>query len=776
MDEKQENNPNSNGPNTSATNAGQGNGNGASLAVSAGGLQVASPGALAQEAARPAILRAPPTPIDLLRALQRRWLAALILGFCVATPPALYFWFVTPADYSTMSWLRMRSGNTIFKRYSSMTELPVKGHVKLIKSHFVLNQAIREEGISSLPMVREAEAKNIEPSVYLAQRINVSVGSGLMNIAMSGNDPHELRSLVNAITDAYLLKVVAEEHKAFLKQRDEISKTYKEKVEELKKMKSKLEELAVQLGTASTSTADAKQELLVTYVGNLRTELLDLRRRIYGLDREIVRFKTKYSIGKDNKAPPGETLINEWMESDVELQQAKKDLVKMQETHGQLKSLLKNPSKDRRYRSLTADIKATKEKIKSLENTILKDIEQQIAEGRLKSPIQEQLDLMVGEVEQLLQEREEIYEEFLTSSSQIERIGSVSAEIENRLEEISNVRRVTYDLGLKLEQMEIEKDSESRIQLIEQAQLKKSGDYRARNRLTMMAGFGGLGVALLAVALFEFHARRMTTAEEMSEGLGVHVMGDVPILSERGWRFFGRGASDIAGALQGAMDESIDSIRSMLLHSAQGETLRVVMVTSANAGEGKTTVASSLAASMGRSGRRTLLIDADLRRPSVHRLLDLPLDAGLSELLRGEAKVEEVIQPSRAPGLWVMSAGHINQASLQALAKDNLREIFETLRGEFDYIIIDTSPVLAVVDPLLVAPYTDGVILSVVRKVSQMSNVYDTCERVKGVGGRLLGCVVNGVKTSRFGLDYYGYGYGYGYQDLENAPREHATE
>lgn len=186
------------------------------------------------------------------------------------------------------------------------------------------------------------------------------------------------------------------------------------------------------------------------------------------------------------------------------------------------------------------------------------------------------------------------------------------------------------------------------------------------------------------------------------------------------------------------------------------------MVTSAKAGEGKTTISVSLAASLGRCGRRTLLIDGDLRRPNVHRLLDMPLDKGLAEVLRGEATLQEVIRPSRATGMWMMSAGHCDQISLQALTKNVLAQLFETLRTEFDSIVVDTGPVLAVVDPLLLGQHCDGAILSIVHQVSQITPVYETCERLKATGIRVLGCVVNGTPRSAFGL-YHGYYYGYGY-------------
>jgi capsular exopolysaccharide synthesis family protein len=263
----------------------------------------------------------------------------------------------------------------------------------------------------------------------------------------------------------------------------------------------------------------------------------------------------------------------------------------------------------------------------------------------------------------------------------------------------------------------------------------------------------------------------------MVTGLGVQVIGSVPMLSQRRWRLLANGEPT---DLQGIMDESVDGIRAMLLHSPKGESARTLLVTSAKAGEGKTTVASSLAASMGRSGRRTLLIDGDLRRPAVHRVLDMPLETGLSEVVRGECSIEDVIRPSRATGLWFMSAGQCDQVSLQALTKPGLAEIFEKLRAEFDFVVVDSGPVLSVVDPVLLGQHCDAAIISVVRRVSQIPAVYEACDRLKSTGIHVTGCVINGLQGNPLTPGYYAYAYGYTYgygngQQHADAPNVETT-
>jgi capsular exopolysaccharide synthesis family protein len=247
----------------------------------------------------------------------------------------------------------------------------------------------------------------------------------------------------------------------------------------------------------------------------------------------------------------------------------------------------------------------------------------------------------------------------------------------------------------------------------------------------------------LAFAWLEFRARRIRSSEEVAAGLGIRVLGAVPELGARGDAVGG------AGAL-----ESIDAIRTLLLHDDSVEAARVVMVTSAAAGEGKTTLASSLADSLARGGHRTLLIDCDLRSPAAHQMFELPMQPGFSEVLLGEIDLADAIQPTPVPGLSVITAGQWDREVLRALARDGTRGLFEKLKTEYDFVVVDSHPVLAATDSLLLGQHVDAVLLSVLRDVSRSPHVYGACERLATLGVRVLGAVVNGATPD----DVYAHG------------------
>ena len=191
------------------------------------------------------------------------------------------------------------------------------------------------------------------------------------------------------------------------------------------------------------------------------------------------------------------------------------------------------------------------------------------------------------------------------------------------------------------------------------------------------------------------------------------------------------------------MAERGDTIRTLLTQAGR-ETPKVILVTSAVEREGKTTVAAQLAASLARADKRTLLIDGDLRHPGAHVALGLELRAGLPELLRGELGNDEAVQPTSIEGLFAVTGGACDYAAISALSRPELARIIQGFRDSFDHVVIDAGPALDVSDTLLLSQQSDAVILSIMLDVSRVPQVTAAVDRLRSVGGRLLGVIVHG--------------------------------
>ncbi len=279
-------------------------------------------------------------------------------------------------------------------------------------------------------------------------------------------------------------------------------------------------------------------------------------------------------------------------------------------------------------------------------------------------------------------------------------------------------------------------------------------DAKKRVLMLLFAPLAALFGTVLAVAWWEFSARRIQGPDEVTAGLAIRVVGAIPELPDP--RRLGTAAdAEIQEIYRHNLVESIDAIRTMLLRSAPTENLRAVMVTSAVGGEGKTTLATNLAMSLARAGRKTLLIDCDLRRPSAHQLFEQTLQPGFSEVVLREVDLTAAIRPTTTdPNLFLLPAGHWDREVLQELAKSGITVIFERLRQEFDFVIVDSHPVLPATDSLLIGQHVDAVIVSVMRDVSQVHHVHAACQLLSTLSIRVFGAVVNGVPVKVYGRGY----------------------
>jgi capsular exopolysaccharide synthesis family protein len=212
--------------------------------------------------------------------------------------------------------------------------------------------------------------------------------------------------------------------------------------------------------------------------------------------------------------------------------------------------------------------------------------------------------------------------------------------------------------------------------------------------------------------------------------------------------------------------EALDVTRTRLLHASRTDAPCMVLVTSAVPAEGKTTLSCHLATSLARSGRRTLLLDADMRWPAVHTMFQLGEDPGFAELLQSRASAEDVLRPSPFPDLWIMTAGRWTPAAARALALPRLAAVLNDLKQRFDFVLVDSPPVLPVADSLLLSSRVDGVLFSALQGVSRVHPLRQAAGRLNEVGARMLGVVLNGVRVPR-----YGYSYGYAHEPAPRLPR-----
>ena len=206
--------------------------------------------------------------------------------------------------------------------------------------------------------------------------------------------------------------------------------------------------------------------------------------------------------------------------------------------------------------------------------------------------------------------------------------------------------------------------------------------------------------------------------------------------------------------------EAYRAVRTAVCFSAFGGAHRVLQVTSPAAGDGKSTLALNLALSMAQSGKRTILVESDFRRPKVHKLTGVNNKIGFVDVLRGDAELPDAIKETVVPDFFVLPCGQRPKDPAELLSKPAYEQMLQVLRERFDYVIIDTPPVLAVTDPCSVAARVDGVLICMRLSRHTRELGRRTLDQLRDVGATVAGIVINGVEER----DAYGYG-NYRYSD-----------
>ena len=202
--------------------------------------------------------------------------------------------------------------------------------------------------------------------------------------------------------------------------------------------------------------------------------------------------------------------------------------------------------------------------------------------------------------------------------------------------------------------------------------------------------------------------------------------------------------------------EAFRGMRTNISFASVDTPLRRILVTSSTPQEGKTTISSNLAVVLAQSERKAVLIDADLRRPTVHQKFGLMNRMGLSSLfVRSLDNIPATIQSASVSGLSIITSGNLPPNPAELLTSRRMLEIMDRLNQEFDLIIIDTPPVLTVTDAVALAPAMDGVILVARPGVTKLSSLRQTVEHLQNVGGKILGVVLNQVNPSSRKYGYY---------------------
>lgn len=307
------------------------------------------------------------------------------------------------------------------------------------------------------------------------------------------------------------------------------------------------------------------------------------------------------------------------------------------------------------------------------------------------------------------------------------------------------------------------------IQILDRAEIPRVPVLPRTQRDLMLGAIGGLLVAFGLAFGFEYMDSRIKVPEEIKTHLDLPFLGMIPA-------FAAAGTDDgTAPLLQSdappAFSEAIRAVRTAVLFSSAEEGSRSVVVTSTGPHEGKTVVSSSLAITLAQAGQRTIVVDADMRRPRMHEALGRSQEPGLSNVLVGEASLADAMRSTTVPNLTLLAAGHIPPNPAELLSSPKYAELIAELKRRYDWVVIDAPPVMPVTDASVVANNSSGVLFVVGSEMTPRNNAMAAVEQLRGANAKFIGAVLNRVDIRRHAYyysPYYRKEYGKYYQRSAN--------
>jgi succinoglycan biosynthesis transport protein ExoP len=336
------------------------------------------------------------------------------------------------------------------------------------------------------------------------------------------------------------------------------------------------------------------------------------------------------------------------------------------------------------------------------------------------------------------------------------------------LERATDTNRTLYD-GLLQRFNELNASAgiaASNVSIIDRADvpLSPSSPNLMKNLLiALIAGFGAAAVSLFLKDQFDDAIR---VPEDIEHKLRLALLGVIP-------RSKGTRPDDELADPKTPISEGYNSLRGALLYSTPEGLPQIMLVTSAQPSEGKTTTSYAIAAGFARMGRKVILVDADLRRPSVHRRIGSDNSVGLTTLLTSHEPLSAAVRPSPFANLSMMTSGPVPPSPTELLTSTRMEHVLQELAREFEVVVIDSPPILGLADSPVLSALADGVVFVVESDRSRRGALKMALRRLRSMRPILLGAVLTKFDPARAGNRYSEY-YGYHYYQYESREKEAA--
>ncbi len=696
--------------------------------------------------------------IVLLKTLQRRWLTILLVWALVVGIFVPYVWITKRLTYTATAQVQIVASvprilfedeNTrvmpFFSQYLNTQE-------HLIESRKVLEAALNHPEAQGLPLL---EIQDPVSALRRSLEVEEIQGTHLLEMGVTDVEKETAIRLTRAVVDAYMTSVVQAEAEEQKKKRKILEEERAQVKAKLDAQKRQIHELASTYGTATDTILDLLRQGIVESSLETKRELERTKLEIIQLNDRLKQLKETGAteVAAEDSVADRQKAINE----DPMVRSLQEQLLKVSEQLVRLKTVLTpdNPqfkAVGRKKELLEKEL--AKERVRAAEKAKENEVElQQMLAKEQEATLKQKL--------KAAERRQEALEQLIHShEKEGMALGQVGLQIKALQEKSENTENNLRRIDERIRQLDIESQRPARVTVASPPEIRPDGIRDSRMKWTVMGIGGGLFLAIFAGLLKDRLDPNLRSPREVENSMGIPLLGSVPRLSEL----------KSGRVTQEDFVESYRMVRASLAGlSADKSPPRTILITSAHAGEAKTSLAVGLASSLAEPGQRVLLIDGDLQAPIIGKLLKVhPLD-GLAAALRGDRTLTEAILRSPLKGVDVLATDSNGIYVRQYLNNSNVEQIIKESSAMYDYVVVDSPPVLGSADALFWAQNVEGVVVSSLAGQSDTAAMRLAYQRLRTVDAKILGAVVGNVSLKDSYYSTSGYRYkDYGAKKMRN--------
>jgi succinoglycan biosynthesis transport protein ExoP len=694
------------------------------------------------------------SPQIVLYALQRWWKYAVPAGIGLALLAAAALYLTFQRQYEASAWLKIedRTPYVAFPTHETSSRY-VQTQVELIRNPAVLGPVVSRPEIAAIPELRSEP----DPIQWLSRHLDIrSVNqSELFKVSLALKDGANSAAIIKAVVAAYFEVRSLTDTEQTQRVIELLEEEKNRRLQEVERLREDVRALTKEAsGKSPFATTQEAKAPIQSPVADLQIKLASAE-----VERELLEAQVKAreeSSTKTGDVPEG--LVDGALEKHPSLQKYKEAIalkrLKLSELENKLVGGKANPLYQQSMGEITRDEESLNEAKNGLREQVRRDLKATVAGNQQGELLEMKSKLDACRItEQLLRERCQ------GEMKQVTEVSGDTLELEFKRAELERAEKVFDLIASRITTLRTEQRAPNRVSLVWPVATPTAPVEDNPFKRMMLFALAAFCLPFAAAVGWERIIRRVSNPQQIEDTLQLPVVGEVARLPIRGRLSHQPALTPQMNEALELFEESIDNLRTGLVLSEGQDEMKVITITSAVENEGKTSVAVQLAVSIAHAtGQPTLLVDGDMRSPDIHNVLELRLTPGLADVLSGKCPLEEAVIRDWSEQVHVLSAGKLDTSPHKLLGSGGLKPLLDAARQTYRYVVIDTPPVLAASESLVLAQQADATLLCAMRDVSRIDQIERTYQRLARVGVCPAGVVLNGIPTRQYAYRYGRYG------------------